>query len=89
MSTHVVVAEIGLTKNRYGADIRTSEPLPLEQAQAYALAAVRGEHPDFYEPLKDARVLRVPGADQYLVVGAHRLSPDSLSRITVTEVVDA
>ncbi|MFH8386565.1 hypothetical protein ACH4E7_37505 [Kitasatospora sp. NPDC018058] len=86
MSDHVVVAEIGLTKNRYGAEIKTSEPMPLEQARAYALEAARGGHPDFAPAAKDAQVLRV-GADQYLVVEGHRLSPDSLNRFTVTEVV--
>lgn len=87
--SHVVVAEIGLTKNRYGAEIRTSEPMPLEEAHEFALKAARGDNPDFYQSPKNAVVLRVGAADQYLVVEGHRLSPDSLSRFTVAEVVDA
>ncbi|MEU4584685.1 hypothetical protein AB0F92_21725 [Kitasatospora aureofaciens] len=87
MSDHVVVAEIGLTKNRYGAEIKTSEPMSLEQARAFALEAARGGHPDFAPAAKDAQVLRV-AADQYLVVEGHRLSPDSLNRFTVAQVVD-
>ncbi|MFI8456041.1 hypothetical protein [Kitasatospora sp. NPDC085464] len=88
MSNHVVVAEIGLTKNRYGAEIKASEPMTLEQARAFALEAARGDHPDFASAAKKAQILRV-SADQYLVVEGHRLSPDSLNRFTVTEVVDA
>ncbi|WBP85128.1 hypothetical protein [Kitasatospora cathayae] len=88
MSNHVVVAEIGLTKNRYGAEIKTSEPMSLDQARAFALEAARGGHPEFAPALKKAQILRI-GADQYLVVEGHRLSPDSLNRFTVTEVVDA
>ncbi|MGW3044305.1 hypothetical protein ACWC9T_30625 [Kitasatospora sp. NPDC001159] len=88
MSNHVVVAEIGLTKNRYGAEIKTSEPMSLEQARTFALEAARGSHPDFAPAPKKAQILRV-GTDQYLVVEGHRLSPDSLNRFTVTEVVDA
>ncbi|MCX4803277.1 hypothetical protein OG594_16740 [Streptomyces sp. NBC_01214] len=86
---HVVVAEIGLTKNRYGAEIRTSEPMSLELAREFALNAVRGHDPDFYRRPDNAVALRVGAADQYLVVEGHRLSPDSLSRLTVAEVVDA
>ncbi|MFJ9845945.1 hypothetical protein ACIRYZ_36990 [Kitasatospora sp. NPDC101155] len=87
MNDHIVVAEIGLTKNRYGAEIRTSGPMSREQARAFALEAARGGHPDFAPAAKDARILQV-GADQYLVVEGHRLSPDSLNRFTVTQVVD-
>ncbi|MGC0319236.1 hypothetical protein [Kitasatospora acidiphila] len=32
---HVVVAEIGLTKNRYGAEIRTSESMSAEEAREF------------------------------------------------------
>ncbi|WP_406194879.1 hypothetical protein OH807_06185 [Kitasatospora sp. NBC_01560] len=87
MSNHVVVAEIGLTKNRFGAEIRTSEPMSLEEARAFALEAARGQHPDFAPTAKEAQLLRA-GADQYLMVEGHRLNPDSLNRFTVTQVVD-
>ncbi|KOY56053.1 hypothetical protein [Streptomyces sp. XY332] len=86
---HIVVAEIGLTKNRYGAEIRTSEPMSLEEAREFALNAVRGDHPDFYRRPENAVALRVGADDQYLVVEGHRLSPDSLSRLTVADVLDA
>ncbi|TQF02844.1 hypothetical protein E6W39_11970 [Kitasatospora acidiphila] len=88
MSDYIVVAEIGLAKNRYGAEIRTSDPMPLDQARTFALEAARSGHPDFAPVAKNARVLRIGEADQYLVVEGHRLSPDSLSRFTVTQVVD-
>ncbi|MEU6867111.1 hypothetical protein ABZ924_28315 [Streptomyces sp. NPDC046876] len=87
MSNHVVVAEIGLTKNKYGAEIRTSEPMTLDEARAYALTAARGGHPEFVPAPKNAQVLRTGGEDQYLVVEGHRLSPDSLTRLSVAEVV--
>ncbi|WP_406187849.1 hypothetical protein [Streptomyces sp. NBC_01006] len=86
---HVVVAEIGLAKNRYGAEIRTSEPMSLEKAREFALNAVRGERPDFYRRPENAVALRVGADDQYLVVEGHRLNPDSLSRLTVADVLEA
>ncbi|MFI8266622.1 hypothetical protein [Streptomyces sp. NPDC085665] len=88
MSDHVVVAEIGLTKNKYGAEIRTSEPVPLDQARAFAPAAARGGNPAFVLAAKSAQVLRTGGDDRYLVVEVHRLSPDSLTRLSLAEVVD-
>ncbi|WP_329314150.1 MULTISPECIES: hypothetical protein [unclassified Streptomyces] len=88
MSNYVVVAEIGLTKNKYGAEIRTSEPMTLDQARAFALTAAQGGNPDFAPAAKNAQVLRTGGADQYLVVEGHRLSPDSLTRLSVAEVVN-
>lgn len=86
---HVVVAEIGLTKNRYGAEIRTSESMSAEEAREFMLKAVRGDNPDFYRRPKNVVVLRVGAADQYLIVEGNRLSPDSLSRFTVAQAVDA
>ncbi|WP_424892924.1 hypothetical protein [Streptomyces sp. XH2] len=86
-SKYVVVAELGLAKNKYGADIRTSEPMTLDEARAYVRTTLRGDNPDFFCLPKEARTLQLDGTDQYLVIEGHRLAPDSLSRFTIAREI--
>jgi hypothetical protein len=85
-NSYVVVAEIGLTKNSYGAEIRTTEPMGLTETQAFLQRVLAGDEPDLYRPPADARVLRIEAIDQYLVVGGNRLRPDMLTRLSIAAV---
>lgn len=84
---YVVVAEIGLSKNTYGADIRQSRPMSLPDARTFLRDALAGRHTDFCSPEQDAQVLQVEGADQYLVIEHRRLRPDRLLRLTIGRAV--
>jgi hypothetical protein len=84
--SYVVVAEIGLRKNSYGAEIRTSEPTTEAEAGALLQRVLDGAEPDLYAPPDGARVLRIDASGQYLVVEGHRLQPDALTRLSVASV---
>lgn len=84
----VVVGELGLTKNSYGAEIRRSEPLERSSAQELLSRTVSGQVPDFYQLPADAQVLQLAAGDQYLVIAGRRAQPDSLSRFSLALVIE-
>lgn len=85
-ASYVVVAEIGLRNNSYGAEIRTSEPTTEAEAHELLRRVLDGDEPDLYAPPDGARVLYLEAADQHLVVEHHRLRPDALTRLSVGSV---
>ncbi|HEY5117765.1 MAG TPA: hypothetical protein VIJ00_19745 [Nakamurella sp.] len=84
--TYVVVAELGLTKNGYGAEIRHSVPLALPAAQALLGSVLNGAEPDFYQLPAGAMVLAMASGEQYLVIEDRALQPKKLSRFTLAQV---
>ncbi len=85
MGEFVVVVEAGLSASGYGAKISLSDPMVESVARSYMEEVLRGEHADFCKIAGDARILRVSGADQWLVVGDHRLSSTTLTRLSLAE----
>ena len=83
---YVVVAELGLTKNGYGAEIRHSNPLPLPAAQSLLASVLNGTEPELYQLPAGALVLAVASGEQYLVIEDRSLQPKKLSRITIAQV---
>lgn len=84
--SYVVVAEIGLTKNSYGAEIRTSEPTTEPGARELLHRVLAGQEPELYSPPPEARIVRIDAIGQYLVVEGHRLRPDRLTRLSIGSV---
>jgi len=83
---YVVVAELGLTKNDYGAEIRHSVPLALPAAQALLGSVLNGAEPDFYKLPAGAMVLATASREQYLVIEDRAPQPKKLSRFTIAQV---
>lgn len=85
MGQFVVVVEANLSANRYGAKISLSDPMAESAARSYLQEVLRGEHADFCKIDQDARILRVAGTDQWLLVRAHRLLSNTLTRLSLAE----
>lgn len=83
----LVVIEAGLTANQYGATIVTSGPMDADSARALVGDVLAGRKEDVVRISPDAHVVKVSGADQYLVVESRRGQPDRLTRISVAEAV--
>jgi len=83
---YVVVVEAGLCKNSYGADIRCSDPMGADAANAYFVEVVEGQHPELFHARPGTSLLRITGT-QLVAVLPHRMQPDELTRLTLTELV--